>query len=228
MRTPIHPARGLRHLDAAIEKAVAPYRRNKAVQALGLYGKLGDQPPLRALCAAVILAGVVRRDPRLARSGIRMLAAHELATGVKSFLKHRIDRKRPRDAEGPADNAARPGKSRARARSSFPSGHSAGTVAVARAFGREFPEHRPAALGAAALAGAVQVPRSAHFATDVVAGVVTGWVAEAAVNGAFLVTGRLLARLPDGATRAPASPPPDPQESGKGGLADARSATAAR
>jgi membrane-associated phospholipid phosphatase len=187
------PAERLRHVDAAIEKTVAPYRRNAAVQALGSFGKIGDQPPLRALCVGVIVCGLIRRDERLTKSGARMLAAHELATGIKSFLKHRIDRKRPANADTPADNAARRGHSRAKAESSFPSGHSAGAIAVARAFGREFPEDRSAAVGAAALVGAAQVPRSAHFATDVLAGIAVGWAAEALVNGAVGAARRLLA-----------------------------------
>jgi len=209
MRTQILPsaAKRLRHVDSAIEKMVAPYRRNPAVRALDLYGKIGDQPPLRALCAGVIVLGLIRRDRRLAGAGINMLAAHELATSIKSFLKHRIDRKRPRNAETPADNAARPGDSHAKAKSSFPSGHSAGAVAVAHAFGRQFPDHGPAAIGAAALVGASQVPRSAHFATDVVAGVAIGWVAEAIVNGAFVAIRRLAANLPEGSSASPASRP---------------------
>lgn len=185
------PAEGLSCVDAAIERTVAPYRRNAAVRALGSVGKVGDQPPLRAVCAGMILCGLIRGDHRLAKAGVRMLAAHELATGMKSFLKHRIDRKRPRNADGPGDNAARPGHSRAKEKSSFPSGHSAGAIAVARAFGREYPDHASLAVGAAALVGAVQVPRSAHFATDVVAGIATGWTAEAILNAVLQLARRL-------------------------------------
>lgn len=189
---PQFPAEGLRHVDAAIEKTVAPYRGNAAVRALGLFGKVGDQPPLRAISAGAILCGLIQRDERLTKTGVRMLAAHELATGFKSFLKHRIDRKRPRNADGPADNAARPGESRAKEKSSFPSGHSAGAIAVARAFGREFPHHRSTAVTAAALVGAAQIPRSAHFATDVVAGIAIGWVAEEISNGAVRIVRHVL------------------------------------
>ena len=197
------PAERLRHFDAAIEKAVAPYRRNAAVRTIALFGKIGDQPPLRTLCAGVTLFGLIRGDERLAKSGIRMLAAHELATGMKSFLKHRIDRKRPRNADTPHDNAARPGHSRAKAKSSFPSGHSAGAIAVARAFGRDYPDHRATALGAAALAGASQVPRSAHFATDVIAGLAVGWTAEALVSGALAVARRFLGAADDSGIAGP-------------------------
>jgi undecaprenyl-diphosphatase len=179
------PAKALRDLDAGVEKAVKPYRRELPVRALALYGKVGDQPPLLALSGGVLALGLLRADGRLAKAGANMVAAHLLATGMKSFLKHRIDRKRPRNADGPADNEARSGSSRAKAKSSFPSGHSAGAIAVARAFGREYPEYRPAAMSAAALVAVSQIARSAHFATDVLAGAFIGWSSEALVNLAW-------------------------------------------
>jgi membrane-associated phospholipid phosphatase len=179
------PAKALRDLDARVEKATKPYRREWPVRALALYGKVGDQPPLLALSGGVLALGLLRADARLAKAGANMVAAHLLASGIKNFLKHRIDRTRPRNADRPGDNGAKPGSSRAKAKSSFPSGHSAGAIAVARAFGREYPEYRPAAMGAAALVAVSQVARSAHFATDVLAGGFIGWSSEALVNLAW-------------------------------------------
>ena len=188
---PSSPAKALRSLDARIEKAVEPWRRSLPAQALGVYGKAGDQPPMLALSGGVLALGLLRGDRRLAGTGARMIAAHLLATGIKNFVKHRIDRNRPRDADGPADNAAKPGDSRAKAKTSFPSGHSAGAIAVARAFGRRYPGLAPAATGAAALVAVAQIPRSAHFATDVLAGAAIGWGAELIVNAAWHAAGRL-------------------------------------
>jgi undecaprenyl-diphosphatase len=179
------PAKALRDLDAGVEKAVKPYRREWPVRALGVYGKVGDQPPLLALSGGVLALGLLRADARLAKAGANMIAAHLLATGIKNFLKHRIDRNRPRNADGAADNEAKPGDSRAKAKTSFPSGHSAGAIAVARAFGREYPGYRPAAMGGAGLVAVSQIARSAHFATDVLAGAVIGWSSEAIVNLAW-------------------------------------------
>ena len=65
---------------------------------------------------------------------------------------------------------------------SFPSGHTAGSVAVARAVGRLYPEVRTAAYAGAAAVALVQIPRWAHYAADVVAGALVGVVAEAAIN----------------------------------------------
>ena len=55
-------------------------------------------------------------------------------------------------------------------------------VAVAQAFSREFPEYRIAARSAAALVGVAQIPRCAHYPTDVGVGAVIGLAAEAAVD----------------------------------------------
>lgn len=205
MRSQTAIADELRDLDAAIEKAVAPHRDKSAIRVLRTYGKLGDQSELRSLSAGTFLLGLVRRDARLVRAAARMLAAHELATGIKSFLKHRIDRKRPRNARGPRDNAAEPGDSRAKAKSSFPSGHSAGAVAVARAFAREYPARRRTAATAAGLVAAAQIPRSTHFATDVLVGATIGWAAEALVDQGL----RLGLRLADIASGARGGAPGD-------------------
>ena len=176
------PARLLRDLDARVEKATIPYRRALPVRAVAYFGKVGDQPPMLALSGGVLALGLLRSDRRLVKAGANMVAAHLLSTGIKSFLKHRIDRKRPRNADGPADNEAKPGHSRAKAKSSFPSGHSAGAIAVGRAFAREYPEFGWAATGAGALVAISQIARSSHFATDVLAGAVIGWSSEALVN----------------------------------------------
>ena len=62
---------------------------------------------------------------------------------------------------------------------SFPSGHSALSVAVATAAGRAYPEIRGVATAAALGVVAVQVLRGAHFPADVAAGALVGLAAEA-------------------------------------------------
>jgi membrane-associated phospholipid phosphatase len=62
---------------------------------------------------------------------------------------------------------------------SFPSGHSALSVAVATAAGRAYPEIRGVATAAALGVVAVQVLRGAHFPVDVAAGALIGLAAEA-------------------------------------------------
>ena len=171
--------------DAHAVDAVAPYRETPPIEALSVASELGDQPQLRLICAGLIAAGLLRSDGRMARAGMRMLIAHELTTFAKNVVKDRVDRTRPRSAQSVARSKIKPGNNPAKEESSFPSGHSAGAIAVARAFTREYPEHSAPALAAAALVAAAQVPRCAHYITDVAAGLALGAATEAASNAAW-------------------------------------------
>jgi membrane-associated phospholipid phosphatase len=178
--------------DAAAAGAVLPHQETWPVRALGLVADLGDQPPMRVLCGAVIAAGLAGGDRRLAMTGVRMLAAHTLATLAKDFVKRRVDRTRPRSKGRPGkDHRPSPGRSEAKEETSFPSGHAAGAVAVARAFARDYPEHAGAAYAAAGALALAQIPRCAHYPTDVGAGVAIGVAAEAAVDAAIRLSERL-------------------------------------
>jgi undecaprenyl-diphosphatase len=170
--------------DAAAAAAVSPYRETAPIRALSWLSKAADQPPLRTLCAAAIAAGLAGGNSRLAMAGARALASHTLATLVKDVIKHRIDRSRPRSAGG-AKPKIRPGTSTAKDETSFPSGHSAGAAAVASAFARDLPEYRTPAYAAAGLLALAQVPRCAHYPSDVGAGIALGIAADAAVDYAL-------------------------------------------
>jgi hypothetical protein len=173
-----------RKLTAAEAKAVESVAPSGKAQAnlVDVIGKLGDQPELRTLSGAVVAAGLVTANRRLVRAGVRMLLAHEIATLAKDLIKDRIDRTRPHSARTHSDRAVKPGRHTAKTKTSFPSGHSAGATAVARAFGREYPELGAPALAAAAVVAGMQVPRLNHFPSDVAAGVMLGAASEAAAN----------------------------------------------
>jgi undecaprenyl-diphosphatase len=180
--------------DGAAAAAVAPYRETLPVRALSFASKMGDQPPLRLLCGAVILAGLAARDARLARAGARMLASHSLATWTKNVIKNRIDRTRP-NANGGSHPTIKPGQDTSKEETSFPSGHSAGAAAVAAAFARDFPEYRLPAYAAAGVIALAQVPRCSHYPSDVGAGIAIGIgadsVVELAVQGARLAADKV-------------------------------------
>jgi membrane-associated phospholipid phosphatase len=175
-------AEPLFELDRQTRDLLHPHHRTRPVRALRVIGEAGDQPQLRLLCAGVTLAGIVRRDPHMVRAGIRMLLAHEVATAAKSAVKASVDRWRPRSSADGKDHRPQPGGQPAKELSSFPSGHSAGALAVAVAFAAEYPQHRPAALAAAGAIGAIQVPTCAHYPSDVVAGWAVGGLAAGLVN----------------------------------------------
>lgn len=164
--------------DVAVAEAVAPYRQTPLVRALSAFSKLGDQPPMRVISGAVLVSGLLSDNQRLKRAGVRMIAAHTLATLAKNFVKHRVDRTRPDQLVDKGRYKMEPGQSDKHEENSFPSGHSAGAVAVGRAFAREFPEYAVLTESAASLIALGQVPRCTHFPTDVMAGSAIGFVSE--------------------------------------------------
>jgi membrane-associated phospholipid phosphatase len=176
-------SRALLAADAAAAEAALPYQGSPAMAALGRFASLGDQPPLRTLCAAVIAAGVAGGNGRLARTGVRMLVAHTFATLAKDYVKERVDRTRPRSkGEKGKDHVPKAGRNSSKEETSFPSGHSAGAAAVARAFARDYPQYAAPAYAVGGALALAQIPRCAHYPTDVGAGVAIGLAAEALVD----------------------------------------------
>ncbi len=171
--------------DDRAQRFFDAYTESPPVRALDLFSKLGDQPELRLLAGSLIVAGTFAGSDRLVRAGARMIIAHETATLAKDLMKTEIDRTRPRSAGARDEKKPKKGKHTAKEETSFPSGHSAGAMAAARAFSREFPEYGAAAMGAAGLIAASQIPRCAHYPSDVVVGVLVGLAAEAATSTAW-------------------------------------------
>jgi membrane-associated phospholipid phosphatase len=176
-------------VDDRTHKLFKPYAGSRGVEALHPVSKLGDQPALRTISAGLILVGIVMRSHRMARAGSRMIIAHEAATFAKDMIKTDVDRTRPRSAAKREEKKPTKGKHTSKELTSFPSGHSAGAMAAARAFSREYPEHAVAAIGAAGFLALLQIVRSAHYPTDVVAGVGVGLLAEKATDLAWIAAG---------------------------------------
>lgn len=172
-------------IDDRTQRFFEAYSGGAPLRLVDGLSKLGDQPEIRLIAGALIAVGTFAPNSRLVRAGARMLIAHEAATLAKDLVKAQIDRTRPRSAKSRDGKKPRKGKHTAKEKTSFPSGHSAGAVAAARAFSREFPEHGIAAMGAAGLVAASQVVRCAHYPTDVAAGVAIGLAVEAATSAAW-------------------------------------------
>jgi membrane-associated phospholipid phosphatase len=174
--------RQIERADIEVAEQAAEWRGNPVVRALGKVSELADQPPLITLSAVTLLAGLALRDARLARGGARMLASHLLATQIKSQVKHRVDRTRPFVLAEERRYEIAEGKHDEGKYNSFPSGHTAGAVAVAQAVAREYPAAAlPARLLAAAVA-LIQIPRCAHFPSDIGVGAAIGLGAEKLVD----------------------------------------------
>ncbi|WP_082670100.1 phosphatase PAP2 family protein [Sphingomonas sanguinis] len=168
--------------DHKITSEVNDKRDSWPVRLVGAASEIGDQPPMRMICAATVADGIARRDIHLTSTGFRILAAHTLATWAKSRIKAVINRRRPKDGDDPR---VREGDSDRHEENSFPSGHSAGAVAVGEAIARAYPDHAVAARGAALSVSVVQVPRGTHYAGDVLAGIAIGLIAERVSDAAI-------------------------------------------
>jgi len=178
-------AEPLFELDRKARQVFLAHRRDRAVKVLDRLGDAGDQPPLRWLSGAVLALGLIRGDTRMMRAGAKMLLAHELATAAKTRIKHRIDRSRPRSANGMNGHLPKPGHDNSKEETSFPSGHAAGSMAVALALATEYPQHRAAGIAASAAIGLSRIPTCAHYPSDVAAGWVVGALSNAAIGLAW-------------------------------------------
>lgn len=171
--------------DVAAAEAAADHRHHPAVRLLAGLGEVADQGPLTTLCGGVIAAGAWRGDARLIRTGAKMMAAHVLANCVKRIIKSTVLRTRPSVLKEEGRYESRLGQGAGGHEHSFPSGHTAGAVAVARVVAVEHPALALPAYGTAAAIAAVQVPRGNHYPGDVIAGAVLGLAAAWAVGQAF-------------------------------------------
>ncbi len=171
--------------DHELTHDAAAHRDTLPVRIAGFLGEVADQPQLITASVGTIAAGLIGRRPDLVRGGTRMLAAHLLATAAKSAIKHSFDRSRPSRALADGRTRFERGSSHDHDLNSFPSGHTAGAVAVARAAAREIDgAAAPAAIGVGAIA-AIQPVAGNHYVSDVVVGGVIGWAAEAVVDALF-------------------------------------------
>jgi hypothetical protein len=80
--------------DRKVAHKTGGKRDTSFIKAVGKISDLADQPPLIALGATTTILGLAAGNDRLARTGMRILASHWLATAAKSIVKHRIDRTR--------------------------------------------------------------------------------------------------------------------------------------
>lgn len=171
--------------DVKVAQAAADVQDTPPIRALAALAEIGDQPPLLALSAFAAAAGLWRGDRRLIRAGVRMLAAETVATIAKDVIKRSVARTRPEMLIEEGRYEMKRGGPYEGKWNSFPSGHTAGAVAVSRALVREFPEAKLPAYAAAATIAAAQVPACNHYPSDIGAGAIVGWLSEAVVDRMF-------------------------------------------
>lgn len=207
----------LEHADVEAAEKASRWRDHPVVKTAGAVSELADQPQLFTICGAVLVAGLVTRRPALAEAGGRMLLAFALVTAAKSAIKKRVSRTRPNVLKDEGRYERMKGGPDEGPWNSFPSGHTAGATATARALVRVYPGAKPWALAAAVFTGAIQLPRGKHYPLDVAAGALLGlaseWVVDRAFRGArphlarVLATARLARGGPALVKAAQAHPP---------------------
>ncbi len=168
--------------DIAVARATEPVRNHPLMRIAGDLSDVADQPPLRTIAGMTLVAGALGRSERLTGAGARMLVAHQLATSAKSLIKGAVDRTRPYVLLDEGRYERGKGEHEETSFNSFPSGHSAGAVAVARSIGRDYPALAAPALALGVGLSALQVPRGKHYVSDVVAGILIGLAADALVT----------------------------------------------
>jgi membrane-associated phospholipid phosphatase len=171
--------------DIAVARAIAPADEHPLVHALGRLGDLGDQPPMIAAGLAVFALGILRWDRDHCLAGTRMLAALALATGLKTVIKKQVNRSRPALMFEQGRYLSEIGDTDDKRMKSFPSGHTAGIVAIAATAARAFPQHATPVWGAAGSVALVQISRRSHFVSDVAAGALVGLVAAEIIDRLF-------------------------------------------
>ena len=168
-------------IDRTIGDAAARARNSTVMRVLGPASDIADQWPLFGVSAVTAAVGIARRDRKLAATGLTMTLSMLTATVLKNVVKNRVDRSRPFYVAEKGKYVFEPGEHDVPELDSFPSGHTAGAIAVARALGREYPPVAIIALPAVAAVALAQLPRGKHYPIDLLAGAFVGLVTDAIV-----------------------------------------------
>jgi len=179
LRDRLAQSHGLARADLSLAAAATKAGRRPALKPVTKLSAIADRPPLLAAAIAIAGLGILRRDTKMKRAGLRMLLAVGLATTAAKLGKKAIARSRPTKLVDEHRHAIYPGGPNEHDWNSFPSAHAAGGFAAARALGRDYPFFAPPAITTALAAGGLKVLKGDHFPSDIIAGLVIGAAAEA-------------------------------------------------
>ena len=160
--------------DLILTKAAMGLRRRARVRRVMGASEALDQMPLAALSAGVLAAGAGTGKRQLRQAGLRMLFGLGLASALKGIGKGLVTRTRPTEIGERGTHRFEVATDTDGALQAFPSGHTAGAVAVISPLATAAPA---AAVPLAAAAGgliALKLVRGDHYPSDLLAGAVIG------------------------------------------------------
>lgn len=137
----------------------------------------GDHGRLLIVNGAVFGLGLVTRNARLMRTGVRMVIAQGLAFGARTLFAEGLHAQGKETAEEASESGS--GKAhRSDDESGVATGSGAATVAVAKAVAATTPiPYIPARVAGLVITGS-NTPRKANAVSDFLIGAAIGWIAE--------------------------------------------------
>jgi len=171
-------AEAVEKADVAMGAAVTAHRHHPVLKTLGHVGELGDQGPLYVIGTSVVAVGAMRRDARCLLAGLAVLAAVGAADLFKNGVKGAVKRSRPKHSVEEGEYRFEAGGSSRKEEQSFPSGHTACTVAATEAAILFYPATKPYLRPVAAVMTASRLAKGHQWPLDLLAGVVIGKLSQ--------------------------------------------------
>lgn len=172
-------SKGLVRADLSVAAAATKAGRRPEIKPVTGLAEIAARPPLLAAAAALAGVGLLKRDRKMKRAGLRMLLAVGMATTAAKIGKRAIARTRPDKLVDEHRHAMFAGGPNEHDWNSFPSAHAAGGFAAARAVGKDYPVFAPQAFTTALAAAGLKVLKGDHFPSDIIAGLAIGAAAGA-------------------------------------------------
>ncbi|MBD1396439.1 phosphatase PAP2 family protein [Pontibacter sp. JH31] len=163
--------------DEPLQQFTQSHRTTFADQIAYVVQPLGRQGYLMPAAGLAFAGGLAWQDTKLQKAGLVAMASILISSGVTSTLKKQFHRYRPNIT---TENHIFNGAAQTSSNTSLPSAHTTTAFAVATTvasvYGDENKYVPPIAYGVATLVGLSRINDNAHWATDVMAGALVGYL----------------------------------------------------
>ncbi|GAA4436966.1 hypothetical protein GCM10023188_30630 [Pontibacter saemangeumensis] len=169
--------------DEPLQQYTQSHRTSLADNVAGFVEPLGRQAYMAPLAGAAFAGGLLLKDAQLQKAGLVSLGSVLASAVVTGMLKNQFRRHRPSET---TENHIFDGPVLETDNTSLPSSHTATAFALATSVATVYgDEHRlvpPIAYGVATLVGLSRINDNAHWATDVMAGALVGYLSAKGTN----------------------------------------------